>query len=77
MQAANLNVSIFCWGHVTMAFYIEYVFPEKVNKKIVRKLARRCSVPVIFISCLWKESTPLVLTLGSANVSYLLSMGDP
>lgn len=50
MQAVNLNVSIFCWGHVTIASYIKFVFPEKVNKKIVRKMVCRCSVPVTFIS---------------------------
>lgn len=50
MQAVDLNVSIFCWGHVTMASYIKFVFPEKVNKKIVRKVTCSCSVPVIFLS---------------------------
>lgn len=77
MQEVNLNVSIICWGHVTMASYIEYVFPEKVNTKIVRKMVCRCSVPVIFLSPDWKESTPLMLTVGFTNVSYLLSMGEP
>lgn len=62
-------MSIFCWGHVTVASYIEFVFPERVNKKIVRKMTCRCSVPVIFFFYL--------LTVGSANESYLLSMGEP
>lgn len=51
-----------------MASYIEFVFPEKVNKKILRKMTCRCSVPVIFF---------YLLTVGSANESYLLSMGEP